>query len=618
MWSRTGLLFTRELRAPRNAAALKYFSQAAGEQKAPPVSLEEFWEALGSIWPSTKNVKSQRFGLAVSGGVDSMALASLCANTSHILGDFPKCVALIVDHKSRPESTEEALWVAQQLLKHAGMNSHILPLQWSKGTNPSELLNFETQARTLRYQALGIACRDHGLRSLLVAHHSDDQAETIITRLIQGHVRSGLRGIQAIKEIPECFGLHGVHQSGGLENMRDSISERKSNLLMEIETGGVQILRPLLQFSKEKLISTCLENQMPWVEDNTNQDKTLTVRNAIRYIIQHHRLPAALRKDELVNLSLRMQYRLGQNMEVAEELFDSCELKLDVRYGTLNVRFSEKTFRVLESDSSIARTVAALLLGRLAEIVSPNETVSPRRLDTVIDTLFPALRTSNTLERPSPNGFTAAGVQFRPIVDQGRRSSLHPKPFTPQYNWLLSRQPYSLNEPASTTINSNKLGSDNALDAARTSDGFQLFDGRFWIRIINPSKRTVIIRSLREADIRPMRKALMSPTTRANLNRFNSLITAIKPANIRWTLPALVMVGDTGKEHVIALPSLGYRIGSRAQECEVRWDIRYKKIKGGTHDLDKVIVHSPSKSKASVNSSGVSVIGKPRSMELGT
>lgn len=508
--------------------------------------------------------------------------------------------------------------VSDSVPPKAGMNSHILPLQWSKGINPNELLNFETQARTLRYQALGVACRDHSLRSLLVAHHSDDQAETIITRLIQGHVRSGLRGIQAIKEIPECFGLHGVHQSGGLKNMRDPASERKSDLPMEIETGGVRILRPLLQFSKERLISTCLENQMPWVEDNTNQDKTLTVRNAIRHILQHHRLPAALRKEELVSLSLRMQHRLGQNMEVAEELFDSCELKLDVRYGTLNVRFSERAFRFLESDSSIARTVAALLLGRLAEIVSPNEIVSPRRLDTVIDTVFPALRNSNTLERLSPNGFTAAGVQFRPIVDQGRRSPLYCKPFTPQCNWLLSRQPYSLNKLASTTINSNKLGSNNTLDAARTSDGFQLFDGRFWIRIINPSKRTVIVRSLREADMKLMQKTLMNPTTRAHLNQSNSLIAAIKPVNIRWTLPALVMIGDTGKEHVIALPSLGYRIGSRAQKYGVHWDIRYKKINGGTHNLDEIIVHSPSRSKASVNSSGASVIRKSRSMELGT
>ena len=62
MWSRTGLLLTRELRAPRNAATLKYFSQAAGKRKASPVSLEEFWEALSSIWPSTENVESQRFG----------------------------------------------------------------------------------------------------------------------------------------------------------------------------------------------------------------------------------------------------------------------------------------------------------------------------------------------------------------------------------------------------------------------------------------------------------------------------------------------------------------------------------------------------------------------------
>lgn len=58
----------------------------------------------------------------MSGGVDSMALASLCANTSRIGGYFPECVALIVDHKSRPESTEEALWVAQQLLKHGELH----------------------------------------------------------------------------------------------------------------------------------------------------------------------------------------------------------------------------------------------------------------------------------------------------------------------------------------------------------------------------------------------------------------------------------------------------------------------------------------------------------------
>ncbi len=97
------------------------------------------------------------------------------------------------------------------------MRCKVLTLQWPKDINPSELTQFESQARKLRYQALGTACREHGIGSLLLGHHADDQAETVLMRLAQGQKASGLRGISPSGEIPECWGMHGVHLSGAME-----------------------------------------------------------------------------------------------------------------------------------------------------------------------------------------------------------------------------------------------------------------------------------------------------------------------------------------------------------------------------------------------------------------
>lgn len=54
-------------------------------------------------------------GLAISGGVDSMALAALYSKVENASMSVPPAHGFIVDHKMRPESTEEAKWVKEQL-----------------------------------------------------------------------------------------------------------------------------------------------------------------------------------------------------------------------------------------------------------------------------------------------------------------------------------------------------------------------------------------------------------------------------------------------------------------------------------------------------------------------
>lgn len=96
------------------------------------------------------------------------------------------------------------------------MFSDVLTLQWPPEVHPTQLRNFETQARMLRYRALGIACRDRSIRSLLLAHHMDDQAESALMRIAQLSYRS--RSVRPMAEsvvnLPETWGIHGVHESG--------------------------------------------------------------------------------------------------------------------------------------------------------------------------------------------------------------------------------------------------------------------------------------------------------------------------------------------------------------------------------------------------------------------
>ena len=54
-------------------------------------------------------------GLAISGGVDSMALASLYSTARRNNEGLPVPHGIIIDHKARPESGEEAKWVAEEL-----------------------------------------------------------------------------------------------------------------------------------------------------------------------------------------------------------------------------------------------------------------------------------------------------------------------------------------------------------------------------------------------------------------------------------------------------------------------------------------------------------------------
>ena len=172
-----------------------------------------------------------RYVIAVSGGVDSVALL-------HLLRDKPE-VELIVahfDHGIRNDSQEDRRLV-QSLAERYG-----LPFVYAEGRLGADVS--EAVARDARYEFLRKVMREHQARAIITAHHQDDAVETAIINLLRGTRRKGLSALGS----------------------RDDLE------------------RPLLHASKQDVLTYAGEHGLVWREDSTNRQETY-LRNYIRHRI---------------------------------------------------------------------------------------------------------------------------------------------------------------------------------------------------------------------------------------------------------------------------------------------------------------------------------------------
>jgi tRNA(Ile)-lysidine synthase len=173
------------------------------------------------------------FAVAVSGGPDSAALMRL-ARTFCLARKTPKPLILTVDHGLRPQSAAEAKRAAGWAAK-LGLTARILI--W-KGVKPRA--NIQAQARRVRYALMAEAIKKAGIRVLLTGHNMDDQAETFLMRLARG---SGLDGLSAMR-------------------LRSDYPVK--------EYDGLFVVRPLLPFSRARILATCREYKQAYISDPSN------------------------------------------------------------------------------------------------------------------------------------------------------------------------------------------------------------------------------------------------------------------------------------------------------------------------------------------------------------
>ncbi len=182
--------------------------------------------------------------VALSGGADSTAL--LLALLESSASDLQlQLVAAYVDHnlRRRDELDREIAHVTS-LCSAVGVALEVRTIERGAIEDAARRdgVGIEAAARRIRYSVLESVRRDYGLEFIATGHHSDDQAETVLMRVLQGASAGGLSGM------PERRG---------------------------------RIIRPLLSVSREDLRTFLIERKVEWIEDSSNRSERM-LRNAIR------------------------------------------------------------------------------------------------------------------------------------------------------------------------------------------------------------------------------------------------------------------------------------------------------------------------------------------------
>lgn len=431
------------------------------------------------------------------------------------------------------------------------MPSHISTLDWKSHGDPASLANPETLARRLRYRALGQACRDRGIPSLLFAHHADDQAETTLMRLANKYLGRGLAGMQREAHIPECEAIWGVDQSGMPRALSSPVEES-----MLVESGGVNVLRPLLGFTKARLVATCEEAGAKWVEDHTNKDPSLTLRNTVRQLHEGDRLPKALQRPNLCAIASRTRERMTEREGEARRFFERLDIQLDPRSGSAICKIPDK---VVEEVNGLpdSEHIKVLLLRMLLLLVAPTR-----------------LMDLSTLERAARHFLPREGTNSPPTIACSGAAIQRLKKPAMKYTEKLPQDRLTKYEIRRTApIKAAKkpwprLEWDippSHLDSPSEWSEWQLWDERYWIRIRSTghhmTAKRVVVRFLTDENISQLFKELREDKRRSKELREH---LAVVKGHIRNTLPVIELVhipeDGTGapRPEIVALPSISW------------------------------------------------------------
>lgn len=199
-------------------------------------AFQQNWRANG--WDDPQ----QRVLVAVSTGVDSMVLLQLILRLP--AAQRPAITVVHVNHQLRQQSQTEAAF-----LRRWCADRH-LPLEvavWPSDAHPTH--GVEAAARAFRYQFFQTQLQQHHAAWVATAHQADEQAETVLLKLMRGGQLDQLTGMAPSRPL-----------------------------------APGQVIHPLLPFTKAQLIAYARAHQITWYEDATNQ-ALVASRNRVRHEI---------------------------------------------------------------------------------------------------------------------------------------------------------------------------------------------------------------------------------------------------------------------------------------------------------------------------------------------
>ena len=195
--------------------------------------------------------RSASFLLAVSGGVDSMCLADMwlrCFGAEN-------CAIAHCNFNLRGEDSDGDEALVTGWAQEHGVRLHKVSFETVQYATENGV-SIEMAARELRYRWFGEICQEYGYQAVVVAHHADDNAETMVLNMVRGAGLKGLSGMKPVSPLP----------------LSRHCEER----------SDVAILRPLLTFTRKQIEGHAFAWKVPYREDKTNSS-TEYRRNSIRH-----------------------------------------------------------------------------------------------------------------------------------------------------------------------------------------------------------------------------------------------------------------------------------------------------------------------------------------------
>lgn len=202
--------------------------------------------------------KGDKVGVGCSGGSDSIALLHFLAKNQEKFGI--EISVIHVDHKIRENSEKDCEFV-KEFAQSQGLNFYEFKVDVPKLAK-EEGQSLETCAREARYKVFDALIERRVVNKIALAHHKNDQAETILMHIFRGSGLAGAKGMEAVNG---------------------------------------HYVRPLLDTSKEEIFSYLKKNKLKFVEDYTNADNNYS-RNYLRNVIMKDivsKWPGAI--DSIVN-----------------------------------------------------------------------------------------------------------------------------------------------------------------------------------------------------------------------------------------------------------------------------------------------------------------------------
>lgn len=183
--------------------------------------------------------RGETIGIGVSGGVDSMVLLHFLNENREKL-DI-EIVAITVDHGIRQNADSDCQFVIDYC-KQNRIRCHKFSVDALK-VSQQKNIGIEQAAREVRYGVFDALIKKGIVDKIALAHHQGDQAETILLHILRGA---------------------GISGASGMEYVRDNV-----------------YIRPMLDIPKDDILKYAYTNEIPNIEDETNQDSTYS-RNFIR------------------------------------------------------------------------------------------------------------------------------------------------------------------------------------------------------------------------------------------------------------------------------------------------------------------------------------------------